>query len=85
MASFNESYTVHLLRATTVPLVLTVLGPLLPKDITSLVPGGLPGMPGIPGVPGLPGLPGLPTHTPVLPTHTPFAPTHTPFAPTHKP
>jgi len=85
VASFNESYTVHLLRATTVPLVLTVLGPLLPKDITSLVPGGLPGMPGIPGVPGLPGLPGLPTHTPVLPTHTPFAPTHTPFAPTHKP
>ena len=66
-ASFNESYTVHLLRATTVPLVLALLGPLLPKDISSLVPGGLPGMPGIPGLPGgLPGVPGLPgaTHTP---------------------
>ena len=49
-AAFNESYTVHLLRATTVPLVLAVLGPFLPKDISSLVPGGLPGMPGIPGV-----------------------------------
>jgi uncharacterized membrane protein required for colicin V production len=81
VASFNESYTVHLLRATTVPIVLTILGPLLPKDISSLVPGGLPGMPGIPGVPGVPGvpgLPGLPTHTPVVPTHTPILPTHNP-------
>jgi len=52
VTSFNESYTVHLLRATTVPVVLTILGPLLPKDINSLVPGGLPGMPGIPGLPG---------------------------------
>jgi len=88
VASFNESYTVHLLRATTVPVVLTVLGPLLPKDISSLVPGGLPGMPGIPGLPGVPGIPGppgLPTHPPVVPTHTPFVPTHTPFVPTHKP
>ncbi len=59
-ASFNESYTVHLLRATTVPLVLALLGPFLPKDISSLVPGGLPGMPGIPGIPGVPGLPGVP-------------------------
>ena len=68
-ASFNESYTVHLLRQTTVPLVLAILGPLLPKNISSLVPGGLPGMPGIPGVPGVPGLPSLPglpgaTHSP---------------------
>lgn len=58
VAAFNESYTVHLLRATTVPLVLTLLGPLLPKDISSLVPGGIPGIPGAPGIPGFPGLPG---------------------------
>ncbi len=63
-ASFNESYTVHLLRETTVPLVLAVLGPFLPKDISSLVPGGLPGMPGIPGVPGLNHIPGLGTPKP---------------------
>jgi uncharacterized membrane protein required for colicin V production len=43
---------------TTVPFVLAILGPLLPKDINSLVPTGLPtnGLPG--GVPGL-GIPGL--------------------------
>lgn len=40
---------------TTVPFVLAVLGPLLPKDIKSLTPTGLPG--GGPG--GLPGL-GIP-------------------------
>jgi hypothetical protein len=55
-ASFNSSVTVQLLRSTTVPLVLAVLGPFLPSDISSLVPGGLPGMPGIPGLPGLPGV-----------------------------
>lgn len=62
-ASFNSSVTVHLLRDTTVPLTLTVLGPLLPGDISTLVPSGLPGMPGIPGLPGgsgIPNLPGLP-------------------------
>ena len=32
---------------TTVPLVLTVLGPLLPKDISSLIPSGVPGLPGL--------------------------------------
>ena len=53
--ALNESYTVKLLRETTVPLVLTILGPLLPKDISTLVPGGLPGMPGLPAIPGLPG------------------------------
>jgi len=41
------STTVHLLRDTTVPVVLTILGPLLPKDISSLLPalnpGSLPG------------------------------------------
>jgi uncharacterized membrane protein required for colicin V production len=48
--AFNRSETVHLLRGTTVPVVVTILGPLLPKDLTSLVPTGLPG--GLPGVPG---------------------------------
>ncbi len=57
-SSFNQSTTVHILRQTTVPLVLTVLGPLLPKDISSLIPGGVPGLPGLPG--GIPGVP-LPT------------------------
>ena len=40
---------------TTVPFVLAVLGPLLPKDVSSLVPTGLPGtdFPGL-GIPGLP-------------------------------
>ena len=45
---------------TTVPFVLAVLGPLLPKDISTLVPTtGLPGT----GIPGL-GVPGLPVPTP---------------------
>jgi hypothetical protein len=62
-SAFNSSVTVQLLRSSTVPLVLAVLGPLLPSDISSLVPGGVPGMPGIPGLPGSgnhSGLPGLP-------------------------
>ena len=42
-AALNGSETVHLLRATTVPVVLAILGPLLPKDVTTLLPGGLPG------------------------------------------
>ncbi len=59
--SFNGSVTVGLLRDTTVPLVLGLLGPLLPHDISSLVPGGMPGLPGMPGGPGgLPGVPHLP-------------------------
>jgi uncharacterized membrane protein required for colicin V production len=57
VTAFNESFTVHLLRQTTVPVVLTILGPLLPKDITSIIPGGIPGMPGIPRLPG----PAIPT------------------------
>jgi len=55
VAAFNSSYTVSLLRDTTVPIVLAVLGPLLPKDISTLAPGGTPGLPGLPGIPGLPG------------------------------
>ena len=43
---------------TTVPFVLAILGPLLPKDVSTLVPTALPsnGLPG--GLPGL-GIPGL--------------------------
>jgi uncharacterized membrane protein required for colicin V production len=40
--AFNSSETVQLLRGTTVPIVLAVLGPLLPSDISSIVPSGLP-------------------------------------------
>ncbi|MFI5261760.1 MAG: CvpA family protein [Candidatus Limnocylindrales bacterium] len=39
----NASETVKLLRATTVPFVLAILGPLLPKDINTLLPTGIPG------------------------------------------
>ncbi len=56
--SFNASTTVHILRGTTVPFVLTVLGPLLPTDVKTILPGGLPS--GLPS--GLPG--GLPFPTP---------------------
>ena len=55
VSSFNGSYTVQLLRTTTVPLVLAILGPLLPKDVSSVIPGGVPGLPGLPGLPGFPG------------------------------
>lgn len=40
--AFNGSETVKLLRGTTVPVTLAVLGPLLPKDLSSLLPDGLP-------------------------------------------
>jgi uncharacterized membrane protein required for colicin V production len=43
-----------LLEDTTVPLVLIVLGPFLPKDISTVVPMAIPG--GLPGFP-IPGLP----------------------------
>jgi uncharacterized membrane protein required for colicin V production len=56
--SFNASTTVHILRDTSVPFVLTVLGPFLPKDLKTILPAGLPA--GLPG--GLPG--GLPFPTP---------------------
>jgi uncharacterized membrane protein required for colicin V production len=55
---FNGSTTVHILRDTSVPFVLTLLGPLLPADIKVILPAGLPS--GLPG--GLPG--GLPFPTP---------------------
>jgi uncharacterized membrane protein required for colicin V production len=44
----NGSTTVHILRDTTVPFVLTVLGPFLPKDIRTILPGGLPLPSGLP-------------------------------------
>jgi len=50
----DESTIGKFLEKTTVPVVLTVLGPLLPTDVKSVVslaiPGGIPGFP-IPGVP----------------------------------
>jgi len=47
--AFNGSTTVHILRTTTVPVVLAILGPLLPKDIRSFVPTSLPKTLPIPG------------------------------------
>lgn len=40
--AFNDSTTVHILRQTTVPVVLAILGPFLPKDVSSLIPTTLP-------------------------------------------
>jgi len=57
--AFNASTTVHLLRDTTVPLVLAILGPILPKDLKSLVPNGLTST-GLPGGGQLPGLGSFP-------------------------
>ncbi len=50
----DESTLGKLLEDTTVPIVLLLLGPLLPKDISSIVPTTIPG--GLPGFP-IPGLP----------------------------
>ncbi len=41
-SAFNAAETVKLLRGTTVPAILAVLGPLLPRDLTTLLPNGLP-------------------------------------------
>ena len=51
----DDSTIGKFLEDTTVPLVLLVLGPLLPKDISSIVPTTIPG-----GLPGFP-IPGFPT------------------------
>jgi uncharacterized membrane protein required for colicin V production len=40
--ALNGSETVKLLRGTTVPATLAVLGPVLPKDLSVLLPDGLP-------------------------------------------
>ena len=50
----DESTIGKFLEDTTVPFVLFLLGPLLPKDISSIVPTTIPG--GLPGFP-IPGLP----------------------------
>ena len=61
-----SSTTVQILRGTSVPFLVAVLGPLLPKDLSTIVRGAVPGVPGLPsGIPGLPsGIPGLPTPRP---------------------
>jgi uncharacterized membrane protein required for colicin V production len=41
--ALNASTTAHLLRSSSVSVVLAVLGPLLPKDAGAILPGGLPG------------------------------------------
>jgi uncharacterized membrane protein required for colicin V production len=51
--AFNASETVHLLRETTVPVVLAVLGPILPTDVKTLLPNGVP-FPRTTGPGGLP-------------------------------
>jgi uncharacterized membrane protein required for colicin V production len=51
------------LSKTTVPLLLTVMGPFLPTDIKQIIPIAFPG--GLPSIPGFPtnGIPGIPTPT----------------------
>ena len=47
--AFLASTTVKLLHGSTIPVVLAILGPILPKDVSTLVPAALPsGLPGIP-------------------------------------
>ena len=43
--ALDESAIGQFLIGTTVPLVLTILGPLLPKDVTSVIPGAIPTVP----------------------------------------
>ena len=43
--ALGESTIGQFLTKTTVPLVLAILGPLLPEDISSVVPGGIPTVP----------------------------------------
>jgi uncharacterized membrane protein required for colicin V production len=61
----DQSTIGQLLSKTTVPIVLTLLGPLLPTDIKSIVPLAVPG--GIPGFP-IPGLPFPSVPFPSFPT-----------------
>jgi hypothetical protein len=55
LASFKRDLdattTVHILRDTTVPVVLAILGPFLPKDVSGALPGGIPSVPGLPNLP----------------------------------
>ena len=43
--SLDATTTVELLRKTTIPFVLAILGPLLPKDVTTLLPSLPSGLP----------------------------------------
>lgn len=55
LRAISTSTTARLLRETTVPFVLAIVGPLLPRDVSSILdklPNGVKG--GIPGVPGVP-------------------------------
>ena len=52
--ALHDSTIGQFLIKTTVPFVLAVLGPLLPKDVSSVVPTSIPGLNGLPGIPGLP-------------------------------
>jgi uncharacterized membrane protein required for colicin V production len=52
--ALKDSTIGQFLIKTTVPFVLAVLGPFLPTDVSSVVPGGIPGLNGVPGIPGLP-------------------------------
>jgi len=58
--AINDSTTAHLLQNTTVPFVLTILGPLLPGDVRSVIPVPVT----VPGLP--PGIPGFPSPSPTL-------------------
>ncbi|MEO5964310.1 MAG: hypothetical protein ABIR11_02500 [Candidatus Limnocylindrales bacterium] len=40
--AFNGSETVKILQGTTVPVLLAILGPLLPKDLSAIFADGLP-------------------------------------------
>jgi uncharacterized membrane protein required for colicin V production len=51
-AAVDASTIGRLLERTTVPLVLLLLGPLLPKDLTTIVPSNIPG--GLPFFPKVP-------------------------------
>jgi uncharacterized membrane protein required for colicin V production len=53
----DDSTIGGILEKTTVPIVLLLLGPFLPKDLGSIVQSTIPG--GVPGLPG--GIPVLPT------------------------
>jgi len=49
--ALDKSTIGQFLIKTTVPFVLAVLGPLLPRDVRSIVPTGIPGLNGVPGLP----------------------------------
>jgi uncharacterized membrane protein required for colicin V production len=56
--AMDASTTVRILRGTTVPAAVAILGPVLPKDLASVISGAMPS--GLPG--GSPG--GLPSFAP---------------------